>query len=172
MKKIVAMAVLLFAVTAVRAEPPKAPANPLAGGPSSDLVQDATIRKLYAKFTEAWNRHDAKAMASFWTIDGDAMEPDGSHAKGKTEVEKLFTQEQTTVFKDTHLTLTIDTSWFINADVALIDGTYELTGVRDQQGNEIPIRKGHLTSVLVGENGNWQVAASRATVPVPLPYKK
>lgn len=142
------------------------------GGPKSDLENEAAIRKLYAQYTAAWNRHDAPAMAAFWTLDGDYMEPDGRHAKGKAEVEKLFTQEQQTVFKDSTLALTIETVWFINEDVAMVDGKYDLSGVRDLEGKELPARRGHLTAVLMREDGAWKVAAGRAMIPVPLAYRE
>ena len=141
------------------------------GGPQSDLENEVAIRKLYAQYTAAWNKHDAKAMASFWTIDGDYMEPDGRHAKGQADVEKLFTQEQQTVFKNSTLALTIETVWFITQDVAMVDGKYDLSGVVDLEGKQLPTRSGHLTAVLMREDGTWRVAAGRAMIPVPLVYR-
>jgi uncharacterized protein (TIGR02246 family) len=141
------------------------------GGPRTDIENEATIRKLYAEYTAAWNRHDPKAMATFWMLDGDYMEPDGRHAKGQAEVEKLFTQEQQTVFKESTLALTIETVWFITADVAMVDGKYDLSGVRDLEGKQLPTRSGHLTAVLMREDGSWKVAAGRAMIPVSLVYR-
>lgn len=143
-----------------------------AGGLRSDLQNEETIRKLYAAYTAAWNRHDPKAMASFWALDGDYMEPDGRHARGHAEVEKLFTQEQQTVFKDSKLALTIETVWFITEAVALVDGTYELAGVRDLEGKELPTRRGHLAALLLNEEGAWRVAAGRTMIIVPLSYRE
>ena len=142
------------------------------GGPKSDLENEAAIRKLYAQYTAAWNQHDPKTMVSFWTLDGDYMEPDGHLAKGKVDVEKLFTQEQQTVFKDSTLALTIETVWFITEDVAMVDGKYDLSGVRDLEGKQLPTRTGHLTAVLMREDGTWKVAAGRAMIPVALVYKE
>jgi uncharacterized protein (TIGR02246 family) len=142
------------------------------GGPKSDLENEAAIRKLYAQYTAAWNQHDPKTMVSFWTLDGDYMEPDGHLAKGKADVEKLFTQEQQTVFKDSTLALTIETVWFITEDVAMVDGKYDLSGVRDLEGKQLPTRTGHLTAVLMREDGAWKVAAGRAMIPVALVYKE
>lgn len=141
------------------------------GGPESDLENEDEIRKLYAQYTAAWNRHDPSAMAEFWTIDGDYMEPDGRHAKGRAEVEKLFTQEHQSVFKDSTLSLTIETVWFITQDVAMVDGKYDLSGVRDLEGQQLPTRKGHLTAILLREDDTWRVASGRAMIPVPLVYR-
>ncbi|MEW6269264.1 MAG: SgcJ/EcaC family oxidoreductase [Thermodesulfobacteriota bacterium] len=142
------------------------------GGLKSDLEEEAAIRKLYAQYTEAWNRHDVPAMVSFWAIDGDYMEPDGRHARGRDEVEKLFTQEHRTAFKGSTLSLTIETVWFITENVAMVDGKYDLSGVVDLQGKHLPVRTGHLTAILLREDGTWKVAAGRAMIPVPLVYRE
>jgi uncharacterized protein (TIGR02246 family) len=161
-----------LAATTQDAQPGKSNEVRAVGGPKADLENEATIRKLYAQYTAAWNQHDPKTMASFWTLDGDYMEPDGHHAKGQADVTKLFTQEQQTVFKDSTLALTIETVWFITEDVAMVDGKYDLSGVRDLEGKQLPTRTGHLTAVLMREDGTWKVAAGRAMIPVPLVYKE
>jgi uncharacterized protein (TIGR02246 family) len=142
------------------------------GSIRSDLVNEGTIRKLYAAFTAAWNKHDATAMGKMWAIDGDHLEPDGHLAKGRDAVTKLFAAQHSSVFKDTKLTLTLEDVWFITGDVALIDGSYEVVGAKLPDGKEIPPRKGHLTSVLMKEQDTWWIAASRLMIPTHLPYKK
>jgi uncharacterized protein (TIGR02246 family) len=176
---LLAVALLAFATTSFAqggGDTGKAPGKPKeiqgVGGLESDLANEAEIRKLYARYTEAWNRHDPKAMAEFWTIDGDYMEPDGRHAKGRADVEKLFTQEQQTVFKKSTLALTIETVWFVTENVAMVDGKYDLSGVVDQEGKQLPVRTGHLTAILLREDGTWRVAAGRAMIPVPLVYRE
>ena len=170
MTRILLIVALFFTVASARAEEPKE--HPGIGGPSTDVKYEGDIRKAYEHFMAAWNRHDPKAMAAMWMIDGDHMEPDGRHARGQAEVEKLFEAEQSSVFKESTLKLTIETVYFADADVALVDGTYDLTGVRDQEGKEVPARRGHLTSALVNDGGSWKVAMSRAMIPVPLAYRE
>lgn len=182
MKAILTAAALLLAASSVgssgsaMAQGPEDPTSKpkeirALGAPVTDLENEKTIRELYADYTAAWNRHDPKAMASFWAIDGDYMEPDGRHAKGRADVEKLFTLEQQTVFKDSKLALLIETVFFVSHDVALVDGKYDLVGVRDVEGKEIAARQGHLTALLMREDGTWKVAAGRAMIPVPLVYR-
>ncbi len=137
-----------------------------------DQVNEAAIRKLYADFTAAWNRHDVAAMASMWTIDGDHLEPDGHMAKGREAIQALLDHQHKTVFKDTTLDLDIDAVWFVTGDVALVDGSYALIGARDPKGNELPVRKGHLTSILLKEHGRWNIAASRLMIPTSLPWRE
>jgi uncharacterized protein (TIGR02246 family) len=134
-----------------------------------NLRAEAEIRKRYEEFTEAFNRHDTKAMAAMWTEHGDHYEPDGRFAEGRAAVAKLFEEEHANAFKNAKIDLSIDTVWMITPNVALVNGFYGVTGLHDLEGKEIAIRRGHLTSVLLSEDGQWWVSASRATIPVPVP---
>jgi uncharacterized protein (TIGR02246 family) len=171
-KSILASLGLLLAVGAPMAVATNAHAFGLGGGTAADVKSTKEIRDLYEEFVKAWNKHDVKTMASRWAIDGDQMEPDGTRAKGRDEVTELLTKQHGSVFKDTQLTLTVDTVWMISDSVALVDGTYSLQGAKLPDGTAIPARKGYLTSVLIKERSTWSIAASRLMVPTELPYKK
>jgi len=161
----------LVAVGVAPAFAPSAQAFGLGGGTAADVKSQQAIRDLYTEFVTAWNKHDVAAMASRWAIDGDQVEPDGQVAKGRDEVTALLTRQHGTVFKNTTLTLTVKSVWMISDTVALVDGTYELSGALLPDGTPIPPRKGMLTSVLMQEKNTWAIAASRLMVPTVLPYK-
>lgn len=137
----------------------------------SDQVHEKSIRALYDRFEDAWNRHDTKALGAMWAIDGDHQEPDGRMVKGRAEVEALLAKQHATVFAKTEITLKIKDVWFMTADVALVDGFYSVNGIRDPKGNELPTRSGHLTAILMRERGEWAIAASRLMIPAGLPWK-
>jgi uncharacterized protein (TIGR02246 family) len=137
----------------------------------SDLENEVAIRQLYDKFSAAWNRHDARAMAQYWAFDGDHFEPDGRRVEGRDAVEKLFAEEQATAFKQSKLSLTIESVWLITPNVALVNGTYRVDGVQGPGGVSLDIRQGFLTSVLVKEADRWWVAASRSVIPAKLPWR-
>jgi uncharacterized protein (TIGR02246 family) len=171
MKQMLLIAVLLVVAGGVRAQSDTPKPHPGAGGPRSDLANEAMIRKLYADFIAAWNAHDPKKMASYWALDGDTIEPDGMVAKGRAELEKHFAEEQATAMKDSTLKLTVDAVWFVTADVALVDGTYVVLNAHDPNGQPLPPRKGLVSSVVIHEEGTWHVAASRSMIPIPLPWR-
>jgi len=165
---LIVMALACAAATA--SAQPAAPKSD-AGRLKSDVMNEEAIRKLYTQFAAAWNKHDAKGLAAMWVEDGDDVEPDATVAKGRAEIEKLFTMEHGSVMKKTTLTLKIDSVWFIAANVALVDGTYELQGVVAPDGKELPTRKGRLSSILLNERGQWWIAASRLMIPEKLPWR-
>jgi uncharacterized protein (TIGR02246 family) len=141
------------------------------GGLAGDIANERLVRELYDKFVGAWNRHDVESLAGMWAIDGDHFEPDGTVAKGRDAVRALLAREHGSVFAKTRLDLSVADVWFISDDVALVDGGYEIYGIRTPDGDELPARRGHLTSVLIQEQGKWWIAASRLMIPTELPYK-
>lgn len=143
-----------------------------AGNLRADNENERKVRALYENFEDAWNRHDPQAMAAVFTVDGDYLDPDGTWARGQEEVEEHFRRGHAVIFRDSRLDIDVDTVWFITNDVALLDGSYEVVGARTPDGKEIPPRRGHLTSVLLKERGEWHVAASRLMIPQQLPYRK
>ena len=142
------------------------------GGIASDVANEKLVRGLYDQFVDAWNRHDVPAMASRWAIDGDHLEPDGTRAKGRDTVQKLFQRQHDTSFNATTLDINVEDVLFHGGDMAVVDGAYELSGARMPSGAELPARRGHLTSVLLYENGSWSIVANRLMIPAQLPYKR
>ncbi|HXC50817.1 MAG TPA: SgcJ/EcaC family oxidoreductase [Candidatus Limnocylindrales bacterium] len=142
----------------------------LGGGTTRDVKSQDAIRKLYSEFETEWNKHDVAKMAQHWAIDGDHVEPDGTMAKGRDEVTALLTKQHASVFKNSTLKLTVKSVWIMSDTVALVDGTYELSGAVRPDGEAVPTREGKLTSVLLLDK-TWQIAASRLMIPTALPYK-
>jgi len=141
------------------------------GGVRSDEKNEEAIRTLYKSFMDTWNRHDPAALANMWALDGDHVEPDGHHSDGRDAILDLLTKQHGSVFKTTVLDLAIADVWFVTGDVALVDGTYALSGIVAPDGTQLPPRKGNLTSVLLFERGKWWIAADRLMIPATLPWR-
>ena len=154
-------------VTSASAKDPKSNI----GGIASDAVSENAIRAQWDAFAVAWNKHDTAALANMWALDGDHVEPDGAHVDGRDAILDLLTKQHGSFFKTTVLSLGIEDVWFLAANVALVDGTYAISGIVAPDGTQIPPRKGNITSVLLSEGGKWWIAASRLMIPSELPYK-
>jgi uncharacterized protein (TIGR02246 family) len=150
---------------------PDARAFGLGGGTSADVKSEKAIREVYGDFAGDWNRHEVTKLSARWAIDGDHVEPDGTVAKGRDQVTALLTKQHAGVFKNSTLTLAVNTVWMMSDTVALVDGTYELSGATLPDGSAVPTRKGMLTSVLLLDKDTWAIAASRLMIPTTLPYK-
>jgi uncharacterized protein (TIGR02246 family) len=74
------------------------------------------------RFMEAYNRHDAKAIAALVTEDCEFIERDGSTLRGRDEIEKEFSE----AFKDnpkSRISLSLDSIRLLTPDVAIEHGT-------------------------------------------------
>jgi uncharacterized protein (TIGR02246 family) len=150
------MAVLLCAAT------PAPPATPA-------VSNDAQIRQVADDFAAAWNKHDPTAMAYFWSADGDLINPSGRKAKGLTEIQRLFQDEQNGPMKNSTFTITSFSMRYLDPTYATVDADVEVSGVATPDGSIVTI-KPHVINVMRKSGGKWWIAAARAyTYPPPPP---
>jgi len=138
---------------------------------AAEGAQVPALHTRAVEFKAAWDRHDPKALAAFWTADGDLINPFGRVAKGRAEIEKLFQDEQTGIMKGTTFNLLADSAREIDADAAVADWDVEITGMKGPDGAAMPPLKNHVTVVWVKHGGNWWAAAARPVMYPPPPGK-
>jgi uncharacterized protein (TIGR02246 family) len=124
------------------------------------------VKERVAAFVTAWNQHDVKAMAACWAEDGDLINPFGRIAKGRDEVEKLFTDEHAGVMKQSTHEMKVESARMVG-DVALVDVDSTITGMHDAEGKELPVMKLHVFLVMKEKDGKWMIEAAR-----PYAYRK
>jgi uncharacterized protein (TIGR02246 family) len=114
------------------------------------------------QFIEAYNRGDAKAVASFWAEDATYVDEVGNEHKGRAAIEKLY--EQTfAASKGAKLDIRVTDRKLATADVILNSGITEVT-----PANGDPPTATRFTAVLVKKDGQWylqNVSDSVATPP-------
>jgi uncharacterized protein (TIGR02246 family) len=89
----------------------------------ADQAEDeAAIRKNDEAYVEAYNKHDAKAVAALWSPEAVYVDPEtGDEATGREEIEKEFA----TTFaglKDAKLEIDVDSIKFFSPNVAIETG--------------------------------------------------
>jgi uncharacterized protein (TIGR02246 family) len=113
------------------------------------------------EFIAAFNKGDAKALAGFWTPEGDYIDQEGHQYKGRAAIEKLFEKlfaEQ----KGAKLTVTVTSARMVGTEVRLEDGITEVTPA--DGGPPIAAR---FSAVLSKKDGVWYFENVRETVAVP-----
>ncbi len=131
----------------------------------TSAADEKDIRALSTQLQEAWNKADAKMLADLFLTDGDYVSSTGRTARGRAEVEKAFAQQWAGIYKGTKITVTITTVHFIRKDVAIADGAFDVTGMRDASGKSLGLRSGLATVVAAKKGDRWYVAALRGMVP-------
>jgi ketosteroid isomerase-like protein len=123
------------------------------GGCSGSRARDASsaekaaIQAVLDAHAKAWNNGDAAAAAAVMTEDADWVSGDGSAGPAKGSW---------------HTHPGLPKFHFIRADVAIVDGDSNESGLHDEQGKEIPAGVTRFTAVMVKEGGRWKVAAFRS----------
>lgn len=127
----------------------------------------AAIEQLIARTTEAFNRHDAKAFASYYTSDAWLVTVRGESMAGTAEIEKglasIFQSRAQVVKLET-----IDVSIrFLTPETALAHVLNELSGLKSPGGEALPPHRELSLRVLVKKDGVWRVAAFHNTMVRP-----
>jgi len=115
------------------------------------------IQNTFTTYLDAFNRHDAIAMASHWVTDGENLDLDtGNRTVGRTAVEKVFDQ----LFvndKSVQIGFQIDSIRPIRDDVVVVDGLSKMS-LTDQK-----LRQSRFSAVLVRHENKWLMESVRET---------
>ena len=129
--------------------------------PRENPKEEAAILKNAEAFVEAFHKGDAKAIAAFWTPDGDYTDQTGRHLKGREAIEKAFAgffAEN----KGLKVRIDIESLRFVTPEVALEDG---VTSVIPPDGG--PPSRARYTIVHVKKEGKWQLSSVRDAAYAP-----
>ena len=126
-----------------------------------------TLEQTIDQFRDAWNRHDAPALAALWAEDGELHHPWGFHRVGREAIRELLLAEHTGSMSESELMVEhIDVLPTPDTASAEIDGV--LKGVRAPNGR--PYDLPHSISALFVRSGDgWQI---RTMSPVPNPRRR
>lgn len=156
--RVCAMMFLATVVVAVGPAIRPGAAQPPKGGNAAD---EAALLKNAEAFVEAFQKGDAKAVAAFWTTDGDYTDMAGKRLSGRAEIEKSFTAFFAEN-KGAKLRVEIDALKFITPDVAIEDG---MTAVLSPEGG--PPSRAKYSIVHVKKDGKWSIGSVRESVYTP-----
>jgi uncharacterized protein (TIGR02246 family) len=128
---------------------------------------EKAIRDIETKWEDAWNHHDASAIARLAATDADFVNARGVWGKGRDQLEKGQANQQKTNEKDSSWKTTQVEVRFITPDVAAVHVYWVLTGERNQDGQMKQPELGIFTRTDVKRDGKWMIAASQATYVTP-----
>ena len=129
--------------------------------------ETAAIRNVEKSLQEAWNHHDAKAFASFFTEDADCVNVVGWWWKGRPQIESKVADSHVFMFRDS--TYTNDEVYirFLTAQIAVVHVRWSMAGHRKPDGAPGQPRTGIQTHILQEQEGKWLIAVFNNTDSVP-----
>jgi uncharacterized protein (TIGR02246 family) len=127
----------------------------LAASPKGNASDMEAIAKNGEAFVKAFDKGNAKALAGFWTEDGDFTDQTGRHLKGREAIEKSL-KKMFADSKGLKLHIESEALRFVTPDVAIEDGTTE---VIPSDGG--PPTKARYSIVHVKKDGRWFLSSIR-----------
>jgi uncharacterized protein (TIGR02246 family) len=130
---------------------------------ASQQADEDEIAGIQARWDDAWNRHDIKALSALVADDVRFVNVAGNVLNGRDEFEKLQTRTHATQFKDSVRTVTGTDIKFLSADIAVAYVRWGMRGDKDADGTPRPPRNGVMMQVLVKRGGAWTIVAVQNT---------
>jgi uncharacterized protein (TIGR02246 family) len=127
----------------------------------ANAAEEKALKKRAEDFIAAFNKGDAKALAEFWTPDGDYVDEAGHALNGRKAIQEAF-EKQFASAKGAKLRINPTSLRFVKPDLAIEDGTTEIL-----YGDDAPPTGARYTAVHVKQDGQWLLASVRDAVLVP-----
>ena len=117
------------------------------------------IKLVISNYEQAWNRHDAKALAEQYHLDATWVNWFGAYYKGRPDIEKHYQTTHSTYFKATHFTTrSIEDITLIKPDMALVHVRTDLSGDERYPGQTFRFRR---TILVTNKAGGWRILAGQ-----------
>jgi uncharacterized protein (TIGR02246 family) len=131
-----------------------------AEGPKAE-EKEPSAKGRRAAFIAAFDKGDAKTIASFWTPDATYIDQVGREYKGRTAIEQLY-EKTFAARKGAKLAIHTTSAKLLSPDVALEDGITEVTPSGGGLGTVA-----RFSAILVKKDGEWYLQSVRDSVVHP-----
>jgi uncharacterized protein (TIGR02246 family) len=135
-----------------QAQPGKGAGTPKGKKPTDD---EAAVRKSTAEFIKAVEKGDPKAVAAFWTQNGEYIDDDGTTIRGRAEIEAAYAKAFARN-KKIKLEVTIESIRFPSKDTAIEEGY-----AKSYKGDAEQPTASRYSVLHVREGGRWLMALLR-----------
>ena len=116
---------------------------------------DRSLEAMLRKFNDAFNRFDAREVASFWADDGTLLNPVGNYGKGRAGVERVYHEDAETILEGSTSRFTITSARPIGSDCALLDLDHEVQNFKRPDGSTATVKL-HVVMLAQKKRDGWQ----------------
>jgi uncharacterized protein (TIGR02246 family) len=132
--------------------------------PPQQQDDEGVIRNMVDQALSRLNRGDLAALDEFWDEGADYVGVDGTMITGRAQIRAFFQRLASSSGAGPQQTASIERIRFILPDVAIVDGSWTITGARDSAGHELAPIKGRGLEVVHKKDGRWWFVATREMV--------
>lgn len=130
----------------------------------SDSEKD--VRAFVLEFAETWTHADRpEDVAAYYAVDATYVNPQGEWVRSRAELVPYFAPLVAGRSDSFDAAFDIEAVRFVADDVALVDGTIVIRGMRGRDGDIIPRLLERFAFVLKKTGGRWEIAALRVMFP-------
>lgn len=122
------------------------------------------LRAAAQAYLDAWNRHDANAIAEFFEEHADFVDICGSWSRGRSEIERRHARNFATIYREAALSGRVESVRFLSTDLAVVHLCWEM---RVNSEDAEPSRKGVLVLVFAHLDDGWLIHAGHNTETQP-----
>jgi len=133
---------------------------------AGNSADEKAIRSAVAAFTEAFQKGDAKAIASLFTEDGEAVDADGGTIQGRAAIAEHYAA-RFSVSPGDKMETTVESIKFLAPGVARETGVTQHT----PSGGDSPTTRRY-TAIHVKQGGNWLLASVRELADKELTHRE
>ena len=141
----------------------------VACAPGTEVYEQDAIRGVYRCISEAWEKGDARGVVANFAEDGNLIDPFGRVARGREAVAALLAGNFAGMFHGSRIVFDPQTFRILSPEVAVADGTWQVTLPQAPGGPAPPEIAGLITTVFRKADGTWKVEADRPMLKAPLP---
>jgi len=135
--------------------------------PARAQSQDPAMDKLAKDWASAFARGDAKTLAGVYTENAVRLTPEGGKVVGRAAIEKEFATNFAGPWKGATIKIDVGASEAVGPDIAVNEGTYEVTGATTPDGKPAPPIKGQYLNTVVKKDGAWMLVSNASLAPPP-----
>jgi uncharacterized protein (TIGR02246 family) len=123
-------------------------------------AEEKALQKRAQEFIAAFDKGDAKAIAAFWTLDGDYVDQAGTTLSGRKAIEAAF-GKQFAAARGGKLSIRTRSLRFLTPECAVEDGLTEV-----HYPDDVPPIATRYTAIHVKKDGQWYLSNVRDAVAV------
>lgn len=116
-----------------------------AGAPLDVQAEQVALERFIGRYTDAWNRNDAAALAATFQPSGDLLNTRGHMAVGRAEVERLMGEQFASTMRGSRATLRLTHLRFLSPDTVHADSDLLVEGAHKPDGTVLPALRMHVS---------------------------
>jgi len=125
---------------------------------------ERTIRVMVDQAISRLNRGDITVVDEFWDENADYVSVDGRLIVGRARMKEYFSEILRLSAGGMQQVSTIDSIRFLTPELAIVDGSWTISGARDESGIELAPLKGRGLEIAQKIDGQWRFMATREMV--------